>query len=623
MSQHHDFDRSLARWFDAEAHPGATADVLDRALRATRRRRPHPRLFAALGSHWVGDSVGPAPGGATLGRTGVRASLALLLLLLVLALVAGAVLVGARLPQPTPVDLGIFEPISGWIVYENDDGIWGDNPDGPDVKLTVGAGTPLGWSRDGTRLLLRRQGLVVLDADGSETRLTTDWLTDSLFVRAATISPDGSRVVFATIDGPGDTGFLFSVDADGGSAEMLLELDGLEGVSFSPDGTRIAYVSGHGDGGHRVSVMDADGTNGREILANDVTLDAGHDHGIAWSPAGDRIALGIEGIIYTFAPDGSGFTLALRSGRLQPFWSPDGSHLETRGPWHPGKLHVAPSPSVEPTAAPSLESRVTELLNGFLQARVARLGAGNFLNNPSDAVPLLYATSSGASYDRGEFERVPGIEWPYGWTAFKVRLFAGDTVVEQLFFTSLSGPGGLDYQYDGFRTDIAPTTENGQPVGVPSTYFDGEVTMQAVHPWVGSQLIPEGVGPSTDGGERNGWRRLIVKAVPANCQPGRPANAEGVAESIRSDPDLEATPPVAVSAGGANALMMDVVTAAGASACGFSIATGDRMRLYLIDAPEGSSMRVLAIAIVIPESSFARAVAPAASMVESIEFHAP
>ena len=121
-----------------------------------------------------------------------------------------------------------------------------------------------------------------------------------------------------------------------GLPEVLLELDGLEGVSFSPDGTRIAYVSGRGDSDHRVSVMDVDGTNPREILANEVTLGGGHDHGIAWSPAGDRIALGIEGIIYTFAPDGSGFTEALRDGRLQPFWSPDGSQLETRGPWHPG-----------------------------------------------------------------------------------------------------------------------------------------------------------------------------------------------------------------------------------------------------------------------------------------------
>ena len=52
-------------------------------------------------------------------------------------------------------------------------------------------------------------------------------------------------------------------------------------------------------------------------------------------------------------------------------------------------------------------------------------------------------------------------------------------------------------------------------------------------------------------------------------------------------------------------------------------ATGDRMRLYLFDVPGGSSMRILAIAIVAPEARFERAVEAAALVVESLEFHAP
>jgi hypothetical protein len=52
-------------------------------------------------------------------------------------------------------------------------------------------------------------------------------------------------------------------------------------------------------------------------------------------------------------------------------------------------------------------------------------------------------------------------------------------------------------------------------------------------------------------------------------------------------------------------------------------ATGDWMRLYLFDAPEGSSMRIQAIAIVAPESRFERAVEAAAPVVDSVEFHAP
>ncbi len=702
MSQHDDFDRSLARWFEAEARPAATADVLDRALRATRRRRPRPRLFAALGSHWVGDSVGPTSGVATLGRTGERAPMALVLLLLVLVLVAGAVLVGARLlqsapdvghlghlayvmedglyvadwdgrnprrivspgqlpgpegcrkffggptwspdgrhlavrtswddrcegfilitdaegsslttipgsgwqiswspdsrrivtwvafretigvygsdgerqallPAPrhlmssgdrdpswtpdgaaalvpygvvvpldgtppyadptlkfgsrvspdgtmtadpalqgiviaatdgssqrvlaslapsniigvewsptgdeiafdtfgsgpgivdvatgattslglptgefaiirfspegdrvllglyaaddtwslwsaqadgsgsrelvsgtgggdwqwlpagspsastgptstpgTPDDLGIFAPVAGRIVYGDEHGIWGVDPAAPGaatrVQLTSEAGIPLGWSSDGTRLLIMRQArgetagpvgvrhLYVLHADGSETQVTER----PMAIQSGTISPDGTRVVFAggteTPEGECCTRFaLYAVDADGGPAEMLVEsrYGILDELTFSPDGTLIAYADGAGDHSHTVWVMDSDGSDAHQVVSNETTGGAGHVSGLAWSPAGDRIALGLEGTTYTFATDGSNFTRVITRGD-RPYWSPDGSQLAysdacdqdpngcglaiadadgsnarklgfaTSGPWHPG-----------------------------------------------------------------------------------------------------------------------------------------------------------------------------------------------------------------------------------------------------------------------------------------------
>ncbi len=349
---------------------------------------------------------------------------------------------------------------------------------------------------------------------------------------------------------------------------------------------------------------------------------------------------------------------------------------------YPNLSGVGEQATPSPTAAASpLEPEVTELLNGFLEARIAGEGAEQYLHsllspfpdNPSEHIPLLYATSSGDPYERAEFEPLTGIEWPYGFRAFMVRLFAGDTVVEQLFFMPHDDPEyfpadgrlGLEYEPHGFATDIAPTTENGQPVAVSYSYFEGAVTVRAAHPWVfysdwpGGRLIPEGPGvrPTTDGGERSDWDEFWLMADPAlltaDCQPGPgPVDAAALAESIRSQPDLGATAPVVVNVGGAQALMTDVALAAEATVCApatsggdpllnallrpvFDMygevafffnevatghATGERMRLYLFDVPEGSSMRILALAVVAPESRFERAVQAAASVVESVEF---
>ena len=59
-------------------------------------------------------------------------------------------------------------------------------------------------------------------------------------------------------------------------------------------------------------------------------------------------------------------------------------------------------------------------------------------------VPLLYATTDGAPYERYEIERVSGPRWPYGEMEFTVRLIAdgGGTVVEQRI--AWSGWAGLN-----------------------------------------------------------------------------------------------------------------------------------------------------------------------------------
>ena len=280
-----------------------------------------------------------------------RASQRLIVLLaatlLLVAALGTAIAVGSgilRLPQviDDPVDLGIFEPAAGGIVYYTNSSLWAVDPNAPSPVSTLvrigPEGTadadqflsftiPLGWSSDGTKLLFMREDptdptfpptrhLFILHADGTETQVAPEP------VNGAAISPDGSRVVFAA-----DGGGLYGVDAEGGQPVRIA--DEGEAPTFSPDGTRIAYLSETGQEGHEhVWVANADGTDAREILTEEV-LAMGMGK-LTWSPTGDRIAMENqqEGnvAIYAFAPDGSDFTKVITGG-FNHSWSPDGSQI--------------------------------------------------------------------------------------------------------------------------------------------------------------------------------------------------------------------------------------------------------------------------------------------------------
>jgi hypothetical protein len=85
-----------------------------------------------------------------------------------------------------------------------------------------------------------------------------------------------------------------------------------------------------------------------------------------------------------------------------------------------------------------------------------------------------------------------------------------------------------------------------------------------------------------------------------------------------------------VTVAGHEALSMDMTAAPGTSICGevapydlLTLSEGSRMRLYLLDAPEGSSIGILAIAIKASEATFDAVLADATPIIDSLEFHAP
>ncbi len=305
-------------------------------------------------------------------------------------------------------------------------------------------------------------------------------------------------------------------------------------------------------------------------------------------------------------------------------------------------------------AVPPSDAEVTALLRAFLGARVDGGGAEEYLLPNGEAgwlpfldgeAPLLHATTSGSRYERSEFERVQGPVWPAGWIEFKVRLSAEDgTVVEQHFVVVREENGRLGLEYGSASEYGDPATiENGQAL---YSLLDGEVTFAAASAWharladptsMNLELGCKGTGYCSD--------NFVVVADPlpveTGCEAGpAPANADALARSIRSNPDLEATAPVAVSVGGIDALRMDVVPAPGADTCDPLVLTDrvellrtDRVRLYLLDLPEGMSARILAIAIIardpyggeaeVSQSGSERVVEAATPIVDSFEFHLP
>ena len=248
-------------------------------------------------------------------------------------------------PRPASTVEGPFGQVGGWIAYSSGDGIWAVDPARPErrIRLSRADGDPIGWSSDGTKLLIRRESptqvgwgvgqidLVVLDADGTETRLTAADPTGGSF------SPDGSEIVYAA--GPWERSAIYAVSSDGGAPRLILRstrrissgsLAFAYHPALSPDGTRIAYFDGMFDHSHSLWVANADGTE-RRVLLDDEFSESGHMRALTWSPDGGWLAFSTDDSIYLVRPDGTGLRRVVSgsfaAGAPAVQWSPDGSRI--------------------------------------------------------------------------------------------------------------------------------------------------------------------------------------------------------------------------------------------------------------------------------------------------------
>jgi Tol biopolymer transport system component len=197
-------------------------------------------------------------------------------------------------PSGAAIDLSSLE---GRIVFSSEtEDVWVANADGSNAhRLTSTKAWEFDptWSPDGARIAFRYQPgdddtteIYAIDSDGTDVvRLTRndvpDWGPDW--------SPDGRRIVWNSAVRTGGFGFFGTTMRPDGSGVRLVSRHYVEYPTWSPDGTKIAFMaqlagaSGN-DPDYEIFVMDADGSHVRRLTRN-----PGSDGWPAWSPDGTQI----------------------------------------------------------------------------------------------------------------------------------------------------------------------------------------------------------------------------------------------------------------------------------------------------------------------------------------------
>ena len=200
------------------------------------------------------------------------------------------------------------------------------------------------WSPDGTRLVYSSDKggdmleLWVRDMRTGQERQLTNLPAQPM---GATWSPDGSRIAFLNVDGMWRRADVSVVDVATGKVTQIHEsLFGPGMPTWSPDGTRVAiamvssYSSRFREGTNQILTIAADGSKDTTWYAPvpHLSIDSRAGAGPAWSPDGTKMAIIYEGVLAIVPVSAAGEPIGAprrvtSEMAHSPSWSGDSAHV--------------------------------------------------------------------------------------------------------------------------------------------------------------------------------------------------------------------------------------------------------------------------------------------------------